>query len=75
MGRVVSLEQERVDRLADVIVGELRSNDNEVVHLTSHISNIDEWRRAARKAGRRLGIQIRTGVSRRGDKVWVIEEP
>jgi hypothetical protein len=75
MARVVSLERARIDRLANEIAAQLRSNRNSVTRLTVNIDDVDEWRRAARKAGSQLGIPIRTGVSRDGDKVWAVEGP
>ena len=75
MGRIVSLERVRIDRLAEEIACQLGSNCNTVVRGTTNLASVDEWRRAARKAGRQLGIQIRTGVSRDGDKVWASEGP
>jgi hypothetical protein len=74
-GPIISLERVRVARLADEIAGQLRSNCNSVTRLTANVSNVGEWRRAARRAGRELGIQVRTGVSRSGDKVWATEGP
>ena len=74
-GRIVSLEKFRVDRLSDEIAGQLEANDNSVCRLTANVANIAEWRRAARVAGRRMGIQIRTGISRQRDKVWAVEGP
>jgi hypothetical protein len=73
-GRIVTLECVRVARLADEIASQLEANSNSVTRLTASM-NVDEWRRAARLAGRRLGIQVRTGVSRTGDKVWAVEGP
>ena len=75
MGRIVSIERVRINRLAREIASQLRSNSNSVVRGTANVGDVDEWRRAARKAGRQLGIQIRTGVSRDGDKVWASEGP
>jgi hypothetical protein len=73
-GQIVSLERVRVARLTDEIAAQLASNANSVTRLTNDL-NVGEWRRAARLAGRRLGIQVRTGVSRTGDKVWAVEGP
>jgi hypothetical protein len=73
-GRIVSLERVRVARLTDEIASQLAANSNSVTRLTASM-NVDEWRRAARLAGRRLGIPVRTGVSRTGDKVWAVEGP
>jgi hypothetical protein len=70
----VSLEDVRLARLTDEIAVQLASNANSVTRLTTYV-NVDEWRRAARLAGRRLGVQVRTGVSRAGDKVWAVEGP
>jgi hypothetical protein len=42
---------------------------------SSEIENVPEWRKAARAAGRRLEIRVRTGISRDGTLVWVTEEP
>ena len=46
-----------------------------VVRLTNDVEDVEEYRKAARIAGRRLGIVIRTGVSRDGTKVWISEGP
>ena len=75
MVRVVSIERVRVERLANEIAGQLRSNANSVTRLTINVPDVDQWRRAARKAGSQLGIPIRTGVSRDGHKVWAVEGP
>jgi hypothetical protein len=46
-----------------------------VVRGTDYVEDVAEYRKAARIAGRRLGIVVRTGVSRDGTKVWVSEGP
>jgi hypothetical protein len=73
--RVISLDRFRVERLADEIAGQLRANGNSVCRLTANVANVAEWRMAARAAGRRMGIQIRTGISRQRDRVWAVEGP
>jgi hypothetical protein len=73
-GRIVSLGGLRVARLADEIASQLSSNSNSVTRLTASL-NVGDWRRAARMAGLQLGIPVRTGVSRSGDKVWAVEAP
>jgi hypothetical protein len=75
MGRVVSLERARIDRLAEEIARQLNEHGGGVVRLTANVDDVERWRRAARQAGRRLGIIIRTGVSRDGEKVWASEGP
>lgn len=45
------------------------------VVAVSKIENVPEWRKAAREAGRRIKIRVRTGISRDGTLVWVTEEP
>ncbi|MCU1428408.1 MAG: hypothetical protein JWL83_2408 [Actinomycetia bacterium] len=39
------------------------------------VEDVELWRSAARLAGRRLGIPVRTGVSRDGSTVWASEGP
>jgi len=39
------------------------------------VNDVPEWRSAAREAGRRLKISVRTGVSRDGTLVWASEGP
>ena len=46
-----------------------------VVYGTDQVEDVDEWRKAARAAGRRLGMPVRTGISRDGTKVWASEGP
>jgi hypothetical protein len=45
-----------------------------VVRWTAELPDVDDWRRAARRAGRLLGARVRTGVSDDGTKVWVVDE-
>jgi len=46
-----------------------------VVLGADYKEDIVGWRKAARAAGRRLRIPVRTGVSRDGTKVWASEGP
>ncbi len=74
-GRVVDLERVRVERLAGEIAGQLRLGGGRVLRLTDNVDDVDRWRRAARRAGRVLGMPIRTGVSLDRRKVWASEGP
>ena len=74
-GRVVDLEGARLHRLALVIIDELRAGQGSVCHDTAAVHDVDLWRRAARRAGRLLGIPIRTGVAPDGSAVWACEGP
>lgn len=53
---------------------ELQANET-LVYNANAIEDVDQWRRAARIAGRRLKVPVRTGVSKDGLKVWAIQEP
>ena len=46
-----------------------------IVMDTAQVKDVEAWRSAARTAGRRLGIPVRTGISRDGMKVWASEGP
>ena len=59
---VPDLEDRRVARLADELATELRHRGQLLVH-TDDLHDVDRWRRAARRAARRLGWHVRTGVS------------
>jgi hypothetical protein len=54
------LDRARTDRLARKIAEELRTQ----AYSQAAVSDVDveEWRRAARLAGRRLGLRVRTEV-------------
>jgi hypothetical protein len=71
---VDELERQRTERLVLVLMEHLRNNQgvNVAVEL---IEDVDRWRRAARLAGHRLGISVRTGISRDGTTIWVSEGP
>jgi hypothetical protein len=71
----VGLDGARVERLALVIAGELRAGHGSTCHFTDAIGDVELWRRAARRAGRILGVAIRTGVAPDDSKVWACEGP
>ena len=74
-GRVVDLEGVRVERLAEEIADQLQQHGGSILRLATDVENVERWRRAARQAGRRLGVTIRTGVSNDRSKVWASEGP
>jgi hypothetical protein len=74
MGSVSDLQRRRLERLVEQLKQELLVRRGLVLSADS-VEDLDEWRRAARMAGRQLGIPIRTGVSRDGTKVWASEGP
>jgi hypothetical protein len=61
-------------RLAEEIAAQIVAGQGSVVRWTAELADVDDWRRAARRAGRLLGVRIRTGVSDDGTKVWVVDE-
>ncbi len=61
-------------RLAEEIAAQIVAGQGSVVRWTAELPDVDDWRRAARRAGRLLGVRIRTGVSDDGTKVWVVDE-
>jgi hypothetical protein len=68
------LERWRLERLVTKLAAELEARRS-LTYSTEYVEDVDLWRRAARVAGRRLGVPIRTGVSRDGTKVWASEGP
>ena len=74
-GTLVSLDGVRLQKLALVIADELREGHGSTCHLAGAIGDVDLWRRAARRAGRILGVAIRTGLAPDGSKVWACEGP
>jgi hypothetical protein len=46
-----------------------------VKHGVDYVGHVELWRKAARIAGRRLGIPVRTGITRDGSEVWAAEGP
>jgi hypothetical protein len=73
-GGVLDLERERFERLAEEIAEQLVAHHGGVTRLASTVEDVDLWRRAARRAGRVLGVSVRTGVAPDGSKVWVVDE-
>ncbi len=69
--RVRDLEDRRVERLAEDLTPELRERGQLLVHV-DELDDIDRWRRAARRAVRRLGWHVRTGIS--GSVAWAVVE-
>src|SRR6266851_5601092 len=61
-GRVVDLEEVRVERLVPGISEELQAHGGALADVNA-LDSVERWRRAARRAGRSLGWRIRTGVS------------
>ncbi len=67
-------EQAAVDQLADAMVQILDGNpDRSLIMRTEDVADVDLWRKAARRAGRRLGWKTRTGVSSSG-RVWMVDD-
>jgi NAD(P)-dependent dehydrogenase (short-subunit alcohol dehydrogenase family) len=62
LGRISSLDQARVARLADSIEPALHTR-GQAMARTADVSDVDAWRRAARAAARRLGQHVRTVVA------------
>ncbi len=67
-------EDRRLTGLVVQLAVELEIHETLVCDANA-IEDFDLWRRAARIAGRRLKVPVRTGVSRDGLKVWAIQEP
>ena len=61
-------------RLAEEIAAQIVAGHGSMVRWTAELADIEDWRRAARRAGRTLGVRVRTGVSDDGTKVWVVDE-
>ncbi len=68
------LARRRLEHLVEQLTQQLLVRRG-VTHGTDYVEDIELWRKAARIAGRRLGMQVRTGVSRDGSKVWASEGP
>jgi hypothetical protein len=72
------MTDELADRRLEILVRELENQlrtDRGVKHGVDYVADVDLWRKAARIAGRRLGIPVRTGISRDGTEVWASEGP
>jgi hypothetical protein len=70
---VVSLDRVRLERLAREIADQVQDGEGHVIREVSDIVDVEEWRKAARRAGRLLGVPIRTGVAPGGDRVWAVD--
>jgi hypothetical protein len=68
------LAQRRQELQVRELVQELKLGRT-IVLSTDSVEDVGAWRKAARTAGRRLGIPVRTGVSKDGTKVWASEGP
>ncbi len=69
---------ELADRRLELLVQELMTQfrfNRGVKHGTEHVGDVELWRKAARIAGKRLGIPVRTGLSSDGTEVWASEGP
>jgi hypothetical protein len=70
-GKVRDLERARLERLADEIEPALE-RAGQLVADTATLDEFDQWRAAARRAGRQRGWHIRTGVTR--GTAWAVVE-
>lgn len=66
-------DERRRHELVAEIAEQIEAGLGSVVRWTVELDDIEEWRAAARRAGRLLGTNVRTGVSDDGTKVWVID--
>ena len=71
----MALEGVRLQKLALVIADELRANEGHTIHSAEAVGDVEFWRRAARSAGRIMGVSIRTGIAPDGSRVWAVEGP
>ena len=72
MGTVVDLGQARSERFSRRLEDELSAAIEGPGYLVVEVHGFDpeDWRRAAREAGHRLGYRMRTGASHDGRRVW-----
>src|SRR5436853_544827 len=69
---VHDLERARVEALARELARTFRkSSRGWLLADTAELEDVERWRRAARRAGRLLGIHIRTGITHDGLRVWM----
>jgi hypothetical protein len=71
---VVDLERARVEALAkELATAFRRANRGYLVVRVDELEDVERWRRAARRAGRLLGVHVRTGLSYDGSVVWMAD--
>jgi hypothetical protein len=68
------LERRRLERLTEQLTEQLRVHRSLTLDV-DRLEDVELWRKAARRAGRRLAVPVRTGVSHDGTKVWASEGP
>lgn len=67
---MVDLRRERERRLAEKLAPTLERTV--VVVLASSLDSVEEWRAAARMAGRANAWRVRTGVTANGERIWAM---
>ena len=70
---VVDRDQIDMEMLARVIAAQIQACNGSLVRNASEVGDVELWRLAARKAGRVLGVPIRTGVAPDGSRVWAVD--
>ncbi len=70
--KVVNLQRERERRLAEQLAPMLEGSY--AVVLASSLDSVEEWRAAARIAGRVNGWRVRTGFTGDGERVWAVRD-
>jgi hypothetical protein len=70
---VIYLDDVRLSLLAEEIAAQIRSGQGSVIVDALKVGDVERWRRAARKAGRVLGVPVRTGVAHDGSRVWAVD--
>ncbi|MGH9126453.1 MAG: hypothetical protein ACRDZ8_17255 [Acidimicrobiales bacterium] len=67
---------ELAERRLEILVRELMVllQEHEAFVLeVDYVEDVETWRKAVRSAGRRLGVPVRTGVSKDGTRVWAAD--
>src|SRR5712692_1924229 len=70
---VINLERRAVERLARELVPRF-ADTRDLKAKVSEIDNVERWRKAARRAGHRLGYPVRTMLSSDGSTVYAFLE-
>ena len=75
MGKVVNIRQPVIDAVAGDLARQLETSAGFVHVDVDDLRGItaEEWRKAARKAGRILGWSVRTLASADGRMLWLID--